>query len=648
MSSHKYIDIICILTIIIALCITIAFIHGKELGIEGIVDEDSESYEGPGYITKKDLDGKWDTDKATKINIHGENIVIDGDGAYVYKNNVVIAKAGKYVVSGESKSSSIIVDGYSSSKVWIMLDGVNLYNEDDACIKVENADKVFLTLNSDSYLESKGSTILSHDDFTINGTGQLYIKSSEGHGMELNDNFVLAGGVVNIDSKEDAIHVNEDVSIVNSTLKISAGDDGITTDGTINIEDANIEISKCYEGIEAPHINIYSGDITIHPEDDGINARFEGIKLDVESYIYVEGGNITIINDTAYDADGFDSNGDVLISGGNIFISLVNNGTNNAIDYGSEVGGICEITGGTVIASGSYLMAEGFDNSSTQASILYTYSDGAKANSRVSLENANGNKVLDTEIPCSFSSIIISSPDIIVGENYSLAIDDNIAEISIEEMAASYGDVQSSKFPGSMNWGGMKPGPAPEGGGKWDNVETVPEGGERWDNVENVPEGGEKWDNVGPAPEGGEKWGNAAPDNMVDSKKDGKIPKMDNQSGAEWGNVAIPSSPTDVDRLEAHDMKMNEKGRGGGERHQNDDIDGKHKKSDKPNGKPNDKPYKEDNANGDRNVSDNSINSTAVSTIFDYDDYTWSVVGGSFFVMIIFIAVVKFYKRRRY
>ena len=125
---------------------------------------------------------------------------------------------------------------------------------------------------------------------------------------------------------------------------------------------------------------------------------------DEETYIKISGGDLTIINDSGQDADGIDSNGDIIITGGNIRVSLVNNGNNCALDCASESGGVAEISGGTIVACGNYSMAEQFDRSSSQVSLLYTYSEGAAAGTRVALEDKKGNVLIEYEVPQAFSS----------------------------------------------------------------------------------------------------------------------------------------------------------------------------------------------------------------------------------------------------
>ncbi len=175
-------------------------------------------------------------------------------------------------------------------------------------------------------------------------------------------------------------------------------------------------------------------------------------------WLHISGGKITIDNPSSRDADGLDSNGDIIISGGTIRVSLTGEGSNSAIDYGSENGGVCRITGGNIIACGSYSMAEGFDSSSTQCSVLYNISSAVEGGTLVSLENSDGDVLLEYEVPNSFSSVNISCPEMVLGETYTVIIGDSHEEITLNDIAASYGNAQSTMFGGNMNWGGMQQG----------------------------------------------------------------------------------------------------------------------------------------------------------------------------------------------
>ena len=657
MSTHRTFDAICVVVLLLTLLITVLFMNGEAYGIQVIVDEDAEAFGHAVPFTENDKNGAWDTSRATRITLNGDQVSVFGGGAYAFDGNVMITGKGKYVISGTLADGCVIVDADGSAKVWIMLDGADISCSTGACLEVEQADKVFLSLaeGSENSLTTLGfstenrtagmdGAIFSRDDLTINGTGSLTVTAAEESGIVCNDELVLTGGSITVDAAADALHVNDNLCIMEAQLNLNAGDDGISltgleselymesgtlkaeaggdginaensirilagtltlesgddgisaggmqgkleiangkiritaadkgisaentviltggsveidaegdgissgglfrmddgdlvittrddgihSDTAVEIAGGTVQIPSCYEGIEAVTIDVSGGEITIYPEDDGLNANGgmngfggfgafgggpggmhggPGLRMpgqtgedgnsrpeppmmpenaegqrgsdafaasverpampmqetsetdtegSTETWIRVSGGSITVVNSTARDADGLDSNGDIIISGGVIRVSLTNSGSNSALDCGSESGGIMEISGGEVIACGSYSMAEGFDASSGQCSILYNIKRGAPAGTTVALEDSKGNVILGYEVPCSFSSVAISCPEMQIGETYLVAIGDSVEEITLDSVSASFGDAQSEGFGGPMNWGHMR------------------------------------------------------------------------------------------------------------------------------------------------------------------------------------------------
>ena len=390
--------------------------------------------------------------------------------------------------------------------------------------------------------------------------GNLQITAAD-KGISAENTVTMTGGTVEIDAEDDGISAVGLFRMEDGVLTITARDDGIHSDAAVEIAGGTVRIPSCYEGIEAVTIDVSGGEITIEPEDDGLNANggvnsfgggfggggfggfggrpggmqggpgmgmpgqngenenggFEPPMMpggnenerperptmpdedgntesetpvmgsaeeqrepgadaaageppampmqetastettdSTETWIHVSGGSITVVNSVARDADGLDSNGDIVISGGVVRVSLTNSGSNSALDYASESGGKMEISGGEVIACGSYAMAEGFDSSSSQCSILYNIKRGAPAGTTVALEDSEGNIILSYEVPCSFSSVAISCPEMQIGETYLVAIGDSVEEITLDSVSASFGDAQSEGFGGPMNWGHMR------------------------------------------------------------------------------------------------------------------------------------------------------------------------------------------------
>ena len=64
--------------------------------------------------------------------------------------------------------------------------------------------------------------------------------------------------------------------------------------------------------------------------------------------------------------------------------------------------------------------------------------------------------LLSYEAPNSFSSVLISTPQLQLGESYLVVIGDKVEQITLTETSASYGDAASGGFGGNMNWGGMQ------------------------------------------------------------------------------------------------------------------------------------------------------------------------------------------------
>ena len=481
MSSSKHIDRICVVALVFTLLITVLFMNGEKLGITPVTNGDEEN----GQFTANDLDADWDTTNAAQIVLTGDGGTVNGDGAYIYDGNVHIAYAGKYVLSGELTNGSVIVEASANDKIWILLNGVSLNCEDSAAIFVQKAEKVFLTLaEGTENIISTGAkysneaisigidgAIYSKDDLTINGSGSLSVTAEYKHGIVCNDDLVIVGGNIEISAAQDGIHANDSARFAEVDITVSAGDDGITVSNDdetayIYIESGNITVTECYEGIEAIDITIAGGVINIVSTDDGINANGRGSN----SVIRITGGDITILNPTGRDADGLDSNGDIYISGGKLFISVNGNGTNCAIDYGSENGGICEINGGTVIAAGSSTMLEAPASSSKQGFIMYNSATAANETD-ITLKNATGEVLLSEVIPYSFSSVIISTPDLRTGDTCTLMIGDTQTEITIDNSSASNNSGMGGMFGGGKEQGGFFGG-MPNGNGKDQDPES--------------------------------------------------------------------------------------------------------------------------------------------------------------------------------
>lgn len=295
------------------------------------------------------------------------------------KNNedYLIDKEGIYLLSGDYTNTTIIVEVSDNEKVQLVLDGVNITNDDNACIYVENADKLFVTTISNSSLtvtnmfESSNdkidAVIYSKDDLTLNGIATLTVNSSETaikcnddltitsaeyiinaqkKGIDANNSIAIANGIFTINAKTDGLHAenNDDDSlgyiyIADGTFNINASDDGIHATSVLQIDSGDFTL-KAYEAIESTYIQINGGQFNISAYDDGINAARKSSSY--SPVIEINSGTIKLVIASG-DHDAIDSNGDLIITGGIIDIT-----SNSAFDYDGK----CYYSSGTIIVNG--------------------------------------------------------------------------------------------------------------------------------------------------------------------------------------------------------------------------------------------------------------------------------------------------------
>lgn len=472
MSTGKHFSALCALVLALALAVTVLFMNGEKLGIRVIRDEDSETNEDSGYFTSNDQNTAWTA--ATAITLSGDTATVSGSGAYANGGSVTIASAGDYDVTGTLTDGSLIVDAGKNAKVFLRLNGVTITCSDDAAIRVNQADKVFLTLaegtentvtSGENYSEAAladktDGAIFAHDDLTINGSGALTVTAAYKHGIAANDSLRITGGKITVTAPADTIHVNDSLHITGAAITLSAGDDAIHSGTSVAILGGSITVNTCCEGIEAPEILVEDGTITVTSTDDGINACGTETSDGSLPGVTINGGTVTLLNPSGRDADGIDSNGNIDINGGLVYISLIGDGGNCALDYGSENGGACRINGGTVVACGGSTMLETMSENSAQPSLLYAGTTQA-AGTEITLQNADGETLLTYAAPNSFSAVLVSCPEMATGSTYTLTLGDTAQEIPLTQVATTYG--VSGNMGGGMGdmggRGGMNGGP---------------------------------------------------------------------------------------------------------------------------------------------------------------------------------------------
>ena len=241
------------------------------------------------------------------------------------------------------------------------------------------------------------------------GTSTKGIKA--GGGMYLN------GGTYQIDSADDSIHSNANITIADGTYTLATGDDGVHADDALIVNGGTITVTESYEGLEGLTVTINDGTIDITARDDGINAAGEKMELN-GGYIHILAGG-----------DGVDSNGDLTINGGEIYIDGPSDNGNSAIDYGDRSSAY--VNGGTLVAIGSSGMAEGMSDSSKQKVLMVKLGEQMEAGDVV-LTDSEGNVIVSYTALKSYDCVIISTAEVESGATYTLTTSGTTTEVTAE------------------------------------------------------------------------------------------------------------------------------------------------------------------------------------------------------------------------
>lgn len=307
-------------------------------------------------------------------------------------------------------------------------------------------------------------------------------------GLKAGKAMMISGGSITIDAQDDALHTDGDMTISGGECILSTGDDGAHAALSLTVLGGKITVLTSYEGLEANQITLAGGELDITASDDGINANggsdgfsggfgggFDGGRggmggsfggrrndtnkqsgdmtppddnapsgnpptmpgqdaadsattddtTDKQPVLLITGGKITV----NADGDGLDSNGNLRVEGGDITINGPANGGNGALDIGTENGGSGVIAGGTLIALGTSSMTENFGSTSTQCAFLVTMNSFG-AGETITITDSQGTVLYTGVTVKSANSVVFSSPDLTVGETYTVTIGSTSATVT--------------------------------------------------------------------------------------------------------------------------------------------------------------------------------------------------------------------------
>lgn len=410
------------------------------------------SAEGHGIVSKDDLKitgGTYDITAAGHA-LSGKDSVRIADGTFI----LTAEKDGIHAENAddEEKGYIYIADGdFTITSDGDGMDASNIVQIEDGTFDITaggGAANSLKTHESDmpgggmsQNIERPDGESMPQDTTTDeSGTSTKGIKA--GGGMYLN------GGTYQIDSADDSIHSNANITIADGTYTLATGDDGVHADDALTVNGGTITVTESYEGLEGLTVTINDGTIDITARDDGINTaggtdqsgfgtfgdHFKGMDsaddeteetTDNEMWMELNGGYIHILAG----GDGVDSNGDLTINGGEIYIDGPSDNGNSAIDYGDRSSAY--VNGGMLVAIGSSGMAEGMSDSSKQEVLMVKLGEQMEAGD-VELTDNEGNVIVSYTALKSYDCVIISTAEVESGATYTLTTSGTMTEVTAE------------------------------------------------------------------------------------------------------------------------------------------------------------------------------------------------------------------------
>lgn len=459
--------------------------------------------------TAAESSDEWKNNTGT---IKLDSMTVSGDGVSVSGDTVTITKGGDFEVTGTLDDGMIYVK--SDEKVKLRLSGASITNSDGPAIFFDNVEKGFITIteNTENYLtdgkeystEDADAALFSNDDLEIKGSGTLTVTGNYKHGIASDDDLSIENGTIIINSYEHGIKVNNALSILGGdiTVKAETGK-GMKAGEELLIEDGDIKVTGLEsEGIESKGtLTINGGNLDITAKDDGINAgnadtgeSFGGTggskgdfggrrdmsdmnggtppNMDNANGGMPNGGGraggapqgavneetaaahaITINGGKIYvnaEGDGIDSNGNLIINGGEITVDGPTGSGNGPIDSD----GTMSINGGTVVLASSAGMVQLPRSSDGQNILSVIFSERQSAGAEVTVRETQSGDVLVSHKPAKeFQAFVYSSDKIKVGTEYTVSVNGS----DVETVTAVQGTTSagSAAFGGGRGMGGF-------------------------------------------------------------------------------------------------------------------------------------------------------------------------------------------------
>lgn len=401
------------------------------------LEEDTENFlaDGATYTF-----ASADEDEPNATLFSKTDLTIFGEGSLTVKGNYndgISSKDGLILKSGNisvtAKDDGIRGKDYldvKSGTYTILASGDGLKSDND-----EETAKGFISIEDGTFnisagadgLQAETDLLIADGNFTItSGGGSTASVASDESAKALKGgvNLIVEAGTFSINAADDAVHSNINTVINGGVFTIATGDDGLHADATLTINGGDITITKSYEGLESAVITINDGTIHATSSDDGINVAGgadnsgstgptpPSYSSSGDYYLYIHGGYVYV----DANGDGLDANGSIEMTNGTVMVNGPTANNNAPLDYD----GTFKISGGFLIAAGSSGMAQQPGSTSTQNSVLITFSTTYASGNIVRIQTSSGEDVVTFKPSKKYQSLAFSGASLTQGSTYQV------------------------------------------------------------------------------------------------------------------------------------------------------------------------------------------------------------------------------------
>lgn len=400
-------------------------------GKDGITSDETENEE-KGFVTIE----------------NGEIIITSvGDGVSAETTLTVTGSVISIISGGGSANAQQKTD---NMRDWWDFDN-SASDDNSASCKGLKAGKAMMISGGSITIDAQDDALHTDGDMTISGGECILSTGDDGAHAALS--MTVLDGKITVLTSYEGLEANQ-ITLAGGELDITASDDGINANGgsdgfsggfgggfgggrggmggsfggrrndtnnqsgDMTPPDNNNMMPPDNSNMQTPPDgNAPSGNPPTMPGQDAADSTTTDDTADKQPVLLITGGKITV----NADGDGLDSNGNLRVEGGDITINGPANGGNGALDIGTENGGSGVIAGGTLIALGTSSMAENFDSTSTQCAFLVTMNSFG-AGETITITDSQGTVLYTGVTVKSANSVVFSSPDLTVGETYTVTI----------------------------------------------------------------------------------------------------------------------------------------------------------------------------------------------------------------------------------